>query len=191
MRGLTSGQSRLGDLQRLNVATVMGLHMACITGGSMRDLRGPRQQFWSRFLEKFSEGYPEWRPDTIKKRQDRSIGFPAAGPGMYRYRAGFCQRNGRLGLRAELCIKTDDENTTNKAYDELHEANHDKLKEMFGEDLAWKRLDGNKISRISLYFPGEIRIGDEKQWPEAQAWLIEVLGKLQGAFDPVLEKLEP
>ena len=73
------------------------------------DLRQARQQFWSCFLKEFGKAYPEWRRDTVAKRGDPSIGFRAAGARWYRYRAAFCHESGgRPGLRAELCIKTDD-----------------------------------------------------------------------------------
>ena len=155
------------------------------------DLQQARQQFWSRFLDAFREAYPEWRRDTVATREDRSIGFRAAGPRRYRYRAAFCHDNGgRPGLRAELRIKTDDVSATNDAFDALRARMHRKLQGQFGKNLEWERLDDRKISRICLYFPDELHAGDVEQWPGAQDWLVEALGDLRDAFDPVLAKLE-
>ena len=154
------------------------------------DVQQARRQFWSRFLDSFREAYPEWRRDTVAKREGRSIGFRAAGARWYRYRAAFCYEiGGRPGLRAELCIKTDDVSTTNEAFDALRAGMHRKLQGQFGENLKWERLDDRKISRICLYFPGGLHVGDEAQWLRAQAWLAEALGELRDAFDPVLDKL--
>ena len=66
---------------------------------------------------------------------------------------------------------------------------HRKLQGKFGENLKWERLDDRKISRICLYFPGGLHVRDETQWLGAQAWLVEALGELRDAFDPVLDKL--
>ena len=154
-------------------------------------LRGARQRFWSRFLKAFHEAYPDWPRDTIAIRGDRSIGFRAAGSGRFRYRAAFCQENGgKPGLRAELCIKTNDVSATNEAFDALRGAAHRWVRGELGEEPKWERLDDRKISRICLHFPEELRIGDEEQWAGAQAWLVEALGRLRDAFDPVLDKLE-
>ena len=58
-----------------------------------------------------------------------------------------------------------------------------------GEELDWDRLDDRRASRISLYFPDRLRVTDEVRWPEARAWLIQAMGKMRSAFDPVLEEL--
>ena len=154
------------------------------------DLRRARQQFWSRLLDAFGKAYPDWQRDTVAKRAGRSIGFRAAGPRRYRYRATFCQEDdGRPGLRAELRIRTSDVNATNEAFDTLQTVLHRKMRWDFGENLKWERLDDRMISRISLYFPDELQIGDVGQWPEALEWLVEALGDLRDAFDPFLDKL--
>ena len=80
--------------------------------------------------------------------------------------------------------------TTNTVYDALHDGKREEIENALGEQLEWERTDDAKTARISLYFPDEIRIGDEGRWPEAQAWLFEALGKLRKVFNPALEELE-
>ena len=48
---------------------------------------------------------------------------------------------------------------------------------------------GRRASRISLYFPTEIRISNEQLWSEARAWLVQAMGKMRDAFKPALEEL--
>ena len=152
------------------------------------DLRQARQQFWSCFLKEFGKAYPEWRRDMVAARGDPSIGFRAAGARCYRYRAAFCHQNGGTpGLRAELCIKTDDVSATNEAFDALQSAMQRKMRAKFGQNLKWERLDDKKISRICLYFQGELHVRDMGQWPGALVWLVEALGDLRDAFDPFLD----
>ena len=145
-------------------------------------------RFWDQFMPAFQAAHPGWRRGLSANRQDSSIGFPALGPG--RYRAGFHQRiDGRHGLRVEVCIKTKDVATTNAAYDALRNRNRHKIEAVLGTELVWERLEMKKTARISLYFPDEIRISDERRWPEAQAWIIGALGRFRRAFDPALEEL--
>ena len=64
------------------------------------------------------------------------------------------------------------------------------IEEIVGESLDWDRIDDKRASRVSLYFPEEIRVADEKRWPEAWDWLIEAMGKMRSAFNPVIQDLE-
>ena len=80
---------------------------------------------------------------------------------------------------------------TNKAvFDELHRRKK-RIEATVGECLVWDRLDNIKRSRISLYFRGFIQVTEEERWPEAREWLIDALGRMRDAFNPVLEELYP
>ena len=59
---------------------------------------------------------------------------------------------------------------------------------MVGEELEWNRMDDERGSRVSLYFPDEIRITDEDRWPEARDWLVQAMGKMRSAFDPAIQE---
>ena len=57
--------------------------------------------------------------------------------------------------------------------------------------MDWDCLDsqeGTRTSRISLYFPSNMRIGEEERWSEVQQWFVEALGKVRDTFDPHLSE---
>ena len=100
--------------------------------------------------------------------------------------AAFCAR--AYGLRAEAYIDTGDQTTTKEAFDQLHEKRK-RIEQTVGEELDWDRLYDKQGSRISLYFPDEIRVTDEQRWPEVRPWLAQAMGRMRDAFNPVLVEL--
>ena len=60
------------------------------------------------------------------------------------------------------------------------------VQENIGETLDWDCLDSQEGTRTSLYFPSNMRIGEEERWPEVQQWFVEALGKVRETFDPHL-----
>lgn len=156
----------------------------------LRDSEQAYWRFWNEFLPAFHGAHPGWsRAATPRKKA--SMGFPSVRS-LLKYRARFCRRaDGRYGLRAEARIDTGDAVSTNDAYDALHDRKRQEIEQALGEALEWERLENNRAARASLYFPNEIRIGDEERWPEARAWLIEAMGKMRAAFDPALHELWP
>lgn len=190
--GVTVELWRIGDSQpapQLRVAVQPDDWQQSVRGklGDLRDSEKAYLRFWEQFLSEFQNAHPGWRRSS-SPRKDSAIGFPAPRPGWYR--GGFCQRaDGRYGFRAELTIRTSEVATTNAVYDALYEQKREEIEDELGAELEWERLDEAKTARISLYFPDELRIGDEKRWPEARAWLIEALGRLQKVFDPALKDL--
>ena len=114
--------------------------------------------------------------------------FPSARSSLLRYSAAFCRPDGKYRLRAEAYIDTGDKEATKETFDKLH-GRKQKIEQAVGEALEWDRLDHRRASRVSLYFPGEIRITDEERWPEARDWLVQAMGKMRTAFDPVIQEL--
>ena len=156
----------------------------------MSDSEQAYWRFWNEFLPVFHEAHPGWsRAATPRKKA--SMGFPSVCS-LLKYRARFCRRaDGRYGLRAEARVDTGDAVSTKDAYDALHDRKRQDIEQTLGEELEWERLENNRAARVSLYFPNELRIGDEERWPEARAWLIETMGKMRSAFDPALDELWP
>ena len=146
------------------------------------------ERFWVEFLPSFREAHPGWtRRSALRKKGYMT--FPSARSRVLRYSAAFCRKDGRRRLRAEAYIETGDWETTKEAFDSLLEKKA-RIEQSVGEALDWDRLDNRKRSRISLYFPGEIKVADEERWPEARDWLIQAMGKMRAAFDPVLQELQ-
>ena len=146
------------------------------------------ERFWMEFLPSFREAHPDWTRRSAPRKKNYMT-FKSALSRVLRYSASFCREDGRRRLRAEACIETGDSETTKEAFDLLLEKKA-RIEQSVGEVLDWDRLDNSKRSRISLYFPGEIKIADEERWPEARDWLIQAMGKMRAAFDPVLQELQ-
>lgn len=146
------------------------------------------REFWGAFLPAFKDTHPNWTR-AASPSKDNWMGFPSAQSNLCKYIATFCKRpDGRRGLRAEAYIDTGNKDTTKKAFDDLKNQKQ-QMAQVIGEELDWDRLDGKRASRISLYFPEEIQITDEDRWPEARAWLVQAMGKMRTAFDPIVKGL--
>lgn len=151
----------------------------------LTEIQQARLRFWSEFLPAFKEAHPGWTRATAP-RTEYWMTFPSARSGLAKYSAAFVAPKRRL--RVEVYIDTGDQKTTKRAFDALREKQR-QIDQTMGEELDWDRLDERRASRISLYFPGEIRVADEERWPEARDWLIQAMGKMRGTFDPVLREM--
>ena len=145
------------------------------------------RKFWGEFLPAFCDRYPGW----IRAREASKhhfMMFPSSRSKLLRYSAAFCRPDGRFRLRAEAYIDSGDQESTNAVFDGLyrHKA---RIEEKAGGELDWDRIDHRRASRISLYYPHEIRVTDEERWPDALPWLVEAMGRMRDAFDPVLQEL--
>ena len=144
-------------------------------------------RFWGEFLPAFKEAHPGWTRATAPQKVNW-MSFPSARSRLLVHSASFCRTARGYGLRAEAYIDTGDQATTKGAFDDLREK-QPQIDQTVGEELHWDRLDDRRASRISLYFPDRIRVTDEERWPEAQDWLIQAMGKMRTAFDPLLQAL--
>lgn len=129
------------------------------------------QRFWSEFLSAFTPSWPNRRnPGT-----DYWMDFGSGRTG-FKFVAAFCWLNREPRLRAEMYIEAN-----KKAFDSLC-GDKKEIEEAVGETLAWDRLDGNKASRISLYYADPIEVTDEERWPDAREWLVDAMGRMRSAF---------
>ena len=144
-------------------------------------------RFWDAFLPALRDAHPGWTRSTVPQKV-HWMSFPSARSGLLRYSAAFCRSVRGYGLRAEAYIDTGDQATTKEAFDQLHERRR-RIEQTVGEELDWDRLDDKRASRISLYFPDEIRVTDEQRWPEVRTWLVQSMGRMRDAFNPVLAEL--
>ena len=163
--------------------SVQAAHSSGLTETQQAYLR-----FWGEFLPAFRDVYPGWTRATVPQKR-HWMTFPSARSGLARYSAAFCRPDGRRLLRAEAYIKTGERESTKEAFDALREK-REQIEQAVCEELEWDdHVDRGRASRISLYFPDEIRVTDEERWPEARDWLIQAMGKMRAAFDPALQEL--
>ena len=145
-------------------------------------------RFWGEFQPAFRDAYPDWTRSNVPRKEHWMI-FPSARSALLKYSAAFCRTAGGYGLRAEAYIDTGDRETTKEAFDGLREK-QGQIEQTVGDELDWDRLDDKRASRISLYFPDRVRVTDEERWPEARTWLVQAMGKMRDAFDPILKELQ-
>ena len=147
------------------------------------------RRFWGEFLPAFRNRYPDWiRPTSPSRRHWMS--FQSSRPRLLNFNPVFCRPDRRMyRLRAEAYIDTGNAETTKAVFDALHHRKQ-RIEEAVGESLEWDRIDDSRASRISLYFPEEIQVTDEERWPKARDWLIEAMGKMRNAFNPVIQDPE-
>lgn len=162
--------------------SVQSARSAGLTGTQQAYLR-----FWGAFLPSFHDTYPGWSRATVPQKV-HWMSFPSARSGLLKFSAAFCRRDRGYGLRVEAYIDTGDSATTKKAFDQLHEKKRE-IEQTVGEELDWDRRDHRRGSRISLYFPSEVRVTDEQRWPDVRTWVIQAMGKMRDAFNPVLPEL--
>ena len=147
------------------------------------------QRFWGEFLTAFRNEYPDWTQSAAPPKLSW-MGFPSPRSNLLKYNAAFCRPGGNYQLRAEAYIDTRDAETTKAAFDDLYRRK-EQIEKAVGEVLEWSRLDNRRASRVSIYFPHEIRVSDEERWPEALLWLVEAMGRMRDAFNPALQELQP
>ena len=142
-------------------------------------------RFWTDFLPNFCTTYPDWPPPTalLKKPWKKPwMPFPSSRK-ILQYYPYF---GAKTRLRVEAYIYTKDQ----KVYDQLYDKKQ-LIEQIVGEELEWDRMDNYpQDSKISFCSSDAIRINDEDRWPEARTWLIQAMGKMQSAFDPILEELD-
>ena len=147
------------------------------------------QRFWGEFLPVFRDRYPGWTQAATPSKLSWIGKYPSSRPNLLKYHAAFCRSEGSYRLRAEAYIDTGDAKTTKAAFGSLYRRK-EQIEKTIEEALEWSRLDDKRASRVSLYFPDKIRITDEERWPEALSWLVEAMGRMRDAFDPVLQELQ-
>ena len=145
------------------------------------------RNFWGEFLLAFHGRYRDWT-GARKASKHHYMKFPSSRSKLLRYSAAFCRLDGRPRLRAEAYIDAGDQESTKAVFDDLYRQKA-RIEEKVGEELEWDRRDHTQASRISLYYPREIRVTDEERWPDARSWLVEAMGKMRDAFNPVLREL--
>ena len=145
------------------------------------------QRFWETFLPALRDAHPGWTR-AAKPSKKRWMLFPSSRSGPPKFSAAFCRHEGKSRLRVQVIIDGNDADANKNMFDALREKRQ-RIEQAIGEALDWQRLDSRRRSKIDLYFPEEIRITDEHRWPGARDWLVQAMGRMRNAFNPVLEEL--
>ena len=144
------------------------------------------RRFWERFLPRLHEAHrkrPKWsRVSTPSKRHWMSFG--SARSELLRYNPCFCAVP-RHGFRVEGYLDSTRVDPS-EVFDWLHERRNE-IDDAIDQTVDWDRLDGKRACRTSVYFPDEVRAGDEDRWDELIEWMVPTLCDFKDAVDPVIE----
>ena len=147
------------------------------------------EQFWTRFLPEFRDRYPGWTRASSPGK-NHMMSFPSSRSNLLKYHPAFCRHEGRYRLRVAAYIDTGDAENNRAVFDHLH-GQKERIEKTVSEELHWEETvnDGKgRASRISLYFPDDIRVVEGKpRWPQALDWLIDAMGRMRDTFDPELQ----
>ena len=145
------------------------------------------RRFWGRFLPRLHEARqtrPKWsRVSTPSKRHRMSFG--SARSELLRYDPCFCASPKR-GCRVEAYLDSTWVDPS-EVFDWLHERRK-YIEGAIDQPVDWDRLDDKRACRISVYFPDEVRVGDEDRWADIIEWMVPTLCDLKDAIDPVIER---
>ena len=144
------------------------------------------RRFWGRFLPELHEARqarPKWsRVSTPSKRQWMSFG--SARSELLRYNPCFCAVPTR-GCRVEAYLDSTRIDPS-QVFDWLH-VRRNEIDDAIDQEVDWDRLDGKRACRVSVYFPDEVRVGDEDRLDDLIEWMVPTLCELKNAIDPVIE----
>lgn len=148
--------------------------------GAQKSRHHIRSAFWSQALDALRHSEVKLF-QNISPSQDSWI---SAGCGISscHYALVF----GKHEVRVELSLQRSSAEENKWLFDQLL-LEKDAIERTFGSELAWKRLDDIKASRVqfSKAFDGYNR----EHWPEITSWMIEKILPLERAFKVPLQRL--
>ena len=138
-----------------------------------------RREYWERALEAFQKSACQLY-NNISPSNDHWL---SAGSGLSGcpYNLIFLQKE----LRVELCISRGVTEENKYLFDLLSQSKQD-IEHTFGAELEWMRLDEKKSCRIQ--FSTKADGFNKDTWPQAVAWHLEQMTKLEKALKGPLQK---
>lgn len=138
-----------------------------------------RREYWERALEAFQKSACQLY-NNISPSNDHWL---SAGSGLSGcpYNLIFLQKE----LRVELCISRGVTEENKYLFDLLSQSKQD-IDHTFGAELEWMRLDEKKSCRIQ--FSTKADGFNKDTWPQAVAWHLEQMTKLEKALKGPLQK---
>ncbi|HCJ5536731.1 TPA: DUF4268 domain-containing protein [Escherichia coli] len=138
-----------------------------------------RHEYWERALEAFQKSACQLY-NNISPSNDHWL---SAGSGLSGcpYNLIFLQKE----LRVELCISRGVTEENKYLFDLLSQSKQD-IEHTFGAELEWMRLDEKKSCRIQ--FSTKADGFNKDTWPQAVAWHLEQMTKLEKALKGPLQK---
>ena len=88
--------------------------------------------------------------------------------------------------RVQLYLDRRDSDENKAMFDKLH-SQREQIEARFGAPLEWNRMEGLKGAQVQ--FVKEFNGRDQDEWPDMIAWLVEHIGKLEGALREPLQEI--
>lgn len=142
---------------------------------------------------KYAEFFQELIDELRTKHQftNARVGQPqnwyafTAGVRGFKYSVSFAN-GGRL--RAEIYIDTGDEESSERAFNELYSKKAE-IELEFEEPLEWERLEDRRACRIATYRPGSIDEAADA-FKDYKSWAVEKMLKFKRVFGPRISLIE-
>ena len=131
------------------------------------------QKYWAHFLEKMNEQSDICQSLSPAKNSWLTVSFGVSGVYMY---VMVTQKH----VRTEIYIDTGDKERNKKIYDYL-ESKKDRIESDFGGELQWRRLEGNKASKVENWLHG-VNVANEDDWEKITAFLTDSAMRMHAAF---------
>ena len=139
-------------------------------------------RFWAELLPRLHEAQSGW--SRVRTPSKWSImTFPSARSDLLRYKPTFFSRP-QPGCRVDAYINSPNVDPSH-VFDWLHERRSE-VESKFQGEIDWNRMDGSKACRISVSFPGDVRVSDEQRWAELIEWIVDAMNQAKSAFDPII-----
>lgn len=141
---------------------------------------GIRKEFWQKTLEALDQAGISLYSNVGPSKDS----WLYAGSGLSGVLYTMIINKDELRVEFSLSRAMADENKS--MFDVLYQ-DRLQIEAKFGEVLDWRRLDDKKASIIG--FATKCAAHDRETWPEAIAWMVEYVRRLQATFAPYVPKL--
>ena len=140
------------------------------------------RRFWGELLPHLHQAQPHWSR-VVTPAKDSVMSFGSARSDLFKYNPTFFAKP-RHGCRVDAYIYSRNVEPSD-VFDWLYERKSE-IEAEIDQEVEWDRMDGNRGSRISVYFPNEVRVAEEYRWAEIIGWIVDTMSQAKEAFDPVI-----
>lgn len=140
-----------------------------------------RREYWEQALSAFQSSDCSLY-NNISASKDHWLNAGSGGHRAARFSLIFNQKE----LRVELWLSRNNGDENKWMFDQLYQRK-EAIEQEFGNKLEWLRLDDKKQSRIQ--YSVKLDAFNKDNWPEAIAWHLEHMTRLENAIQPPLQRV--
>jgi len=142
-----------------------------------------RGQMYQAFFQSLIDELHSLQFTNARKAQPQNwYTFSSENSNVFTYAVSFARRK---KVRAEIYIDCGVGDSNKQVFDALF-ADREAIESSMGCELAWKRLDGKRASRVAIYRPGGVE-APPVELEEMKQWAIANLKNFKTVFPPRIE----